>query len=218
MRLALFLCAALSAACFAATAYVVPRVGDDIPIHWGIDGQPDGYGSPLVGLLILSATVFLLPLFIAAVQRLDPRREHLERSMPSIARLLVAISAFMALLHALVIQSAFTHEMPSMRGLAGGMGLLMIVLGNELPKLRSNHVTGIRTSSTLSSERVWHRTHRVGGLVVAAGGVVIVMGALLLPSTPAIIFAHVVMLASLIAPAVLSHTYAKQEPGQAPES
>jgi uncharacterized membrane protein len=46
----------------------------------------------------------------------------------------------------------------------------MIVLGNFLGKIRRNFWLGIRTPWTLSSDIVWERTHRLGGWLFVASG------------------------------------------------
>ena len=46
-----------------------------------------------------------------------------------------------------------------------GIGLLFIVMGNYLGKVRKNFFLGIRTPWTLASDEVWNRTHRLGGRI-----------------------------------------------------
>ncbi|MGE5392681.1 MAG: SdpI family protein, partial [Candidatus Saccharibacteria bacterium] len=55
------------------------------------------------------------------------------------------------------------------------IGLLFILLGNYMGKLKKNWFIGIRTPWTLSSENVWNRTHRVGGRLMAFFGVVVIV-------------------------------------------
>lgn len=56
-------------------------------------------------------------------------------------------------------------------------GVLFVVLGNVMGKLRPNWFVGIRTPWTLSSKRSWTRTHAVGGRVfMIIGAVFIVAG------------------------------------------
>jgi uncharacterized membrane protein len=59
------------------------------------------------------------------------------------------------------------------------IGLMFIVLGNFLPRLRSNWWMGVRTPWTLESERVWRETHRMAGWTFVAGGAVAVLAVLL---------------------------------------
>lgn len=49
------------------------------------------------------------------------------------------------------------------------------MLGNLLPRFRSNFFFGIRTPWTLSSDTVWTRTHRVGGYVMVLIGLLLVL-------------------------------------------
>ena len=55
----------------------------------------------------------------------------------------------------------------------------MAVLMPVLPRARPNWMFGIRTPWTLSNERVWERTHRFGGYLMFAAGVVVLVGALI---------------------------------------
>lgn len=52
-------------------------------------------------------------------------------------------------------------------------GVLFLVLGNVMGKLRRNAMVGIRTPWTLRSERVWDQTHRWGGKAMVLGGLVL---------------------------------------------
>lgn len=51
-------------------------------------------------------------------------------------------------------------------------GLLMVALGNVLPKLPRNGLVGIRTPWTMADPGVWERTHRLGGYLLTAAGLV----------------------------------------------
>jgi uncharacterized membrane protein len=52
------------------------------------------------------------------------------------------------------------------------VGVMLVVVGNVLPQARPNWFFGIRTPWTLSNDRVWERTHRVGGYLMVAAGIV----------------------------------------------
>jgi uncharacterized membrane protein len=65
--------------------------------------------------------------------------------------------------------------------IGSGAGLLLMVLGNLMTKLRPNWFFGIRTRWTLESRDIWIKTHRLGGRLMMAGGVCILIFGLLLP-------------------------------------
>jgi uncharacterized membrane protein len=53
--------------------------------------------------------------------------------------------------------------------------VLFIVIGNLLPRARPNWFVGIRTPWTLSSDRVWEKTHRFGGHVFVVVGILMIL-------------------------------------------
>jgi uncharacterized membrane protein len=53
------------------------------------------------------------------------------------------------------------------------MGVLFLVIGNLLPKCRQSYTMGIKLPWTLNNEENWNKTHRFGGKVWVAGGIVI---------------------------------------------
>jgi len=54
--------------------------GEKIPVHWGIDGEPDRYGSKLEGLFLLPGISFFLLILFSFLPLLEPRRMHLWKS------------------------------------------------------------------------------------------------------------------------------------------
>ena len=56
----------------------------------------------------------------------------------------------------------------------GGLGLVFLVLGNYMPRIKQNYTFGCRTPWALNDEHNWNRTQRMGGIVF------VVMGAVLL--------------------------------------
>jgi len=55
-------------------------------------------------------------------------------------------------------------------------GLLFIGVGILCENTRRNWFIGIRTPWTLSSDKVWDKTHRVGGKLFKIAGVIAIVG------------------------------------------
>lgn len=80
-----------------------------------------------------------------------------------------------------------------------GIGWLFVVIGNLMPKLKSNPWAGIRVRWTMEDPEIWYRTHRMAGRLWIAGGLVLAIAPLLLPfRTVLVIFWPDIALLSLI--------------------
>jgi uncharacterized membrane protein len=58
------------------------------------------------------------------------------------------------------------------------LGLIFIFAGFMMRQAKRNFFIGIRTPWTLSSDRVWDETHRLGSILFIASGVLALLGAL----------------------------------------
>ncbi len=211
MKRTLLLCAMISAVALAGSAYAWPHLDPIMPMHWGAGGEANGFAPRGVGVILLPAMAFLMPLLVAGILRLDPRQDHIEASMPALRTLSVAFSAFLACVHGLVLHAALHDGALSVRALFVAMGALFVAFGSALPKLRSNYFAGIRTPWTLQSERVWERTHRSGGRSFAAAGVAVALVGLLFPPAWALGLSFFALAVGTTAPVVLSYVYWKDE-------
>lgn len=146
-----------------------------IPVHWGVNGQPDRYGSKFEGLLSIPlVSCFLLALFLA-IPWLEPRRLNLERSQKAYKAITIALFLFMLIIQGMMVFSALGHRFDITHIVPTGVGLLFLLIGNYMGKMRSNFFMGIRTPWTLSSDLSWNKTHRLGGKLFAGFGVLMMI-------------------------------------------
>ena len=85
------------------------------------------------------------------------------------------------MIQAVTIASALGQPVDVAMAMPALIGMLFIVIGNVLPKMRWNYVVGVRTPWTLADEGVWDRTHRFAGWVMVLAGGSTTLGAFLLP-------------------------------------
>lgn len=143
--------------------WVYPDLADTFPVHWNVDGLPDRF-APKSQLLWLAGLVLAIPLFMDILPRFDPRRKNYDYFSTSYQYMKLGITVFMAFIMVLSIQAGRSQDqILSTRAMMVGMGLMFMILGNYLTKVRSNWFVGIKTPWTLSSDEVWRKTHRVGG-------------------------------------------------------
>ncbi len=161
------------------SAWAWGQLPDDaqMPIHWGIDGQADGFAPKGIALALLPLTGLLLLGLFAVLPSIEPRRTNFERSMKLYSVVWIGVMALLVAIHVAMIAVALGNDLPMDRLVVGGVGLMFVAIGNFLPKTRSTFLMGIRTPWTLTSERSWAKTHRLGGFgFVALGLLMIGMG------------------------------------------
>ena len=156
----------------AASAVLWTNVPDDarIPVHWGIDGTPDRFGGKLEAALTTPGIALLLFAILALAPHFEPRRRHLLQSARAFAAIWIALAILLTGIHIGIVLIGLGVDLALHAVVAAFIGALFLVIGNYLGKTRSTFVLGIRTPWTLSSDRVWDRTHRLGGRLFMLAG------------------------------------------------
>lgn len=83
-------------------------------------------------------------------------------------------------------------------------GLILVGVGDLLPRTRPNLVIGIRTARTLSNRQLWIQTHRIAGYVAVGLGMVIAITGLFLPGP---MMRYVLDPAAMLSLAILAGSY-----------
>ena len=143
-----------------------------IPFHWNIKGEVDNYASKSLGLLMGPGMIIFLTLLLAIIPRFEPRLENLQQSQKAYKAVWGGVMLMLFALHLISVSAALGYEENMPMLMAFLMGFLFIAIGNYLGKIRSNFIFGIRTPWTLSSEVAWNKTHRLGGWLFFATGLV----------------------------------------------
>jgi len=215
-----------------ATLAALILLPERVPMHWNLAGEVDRWGSKYE-LLFLPALQLLLAGFAPLWPRLDPARRGPWRVWPAV----VAATAWVLTLTQLAVlylvwsavrggapepASATPGQAaePALRVLWAAVGLALILLGNLLPKAPQNWVFGVRTPWTLSSKKSWQVTNRLGGYVLVAFGLLLVLLAISYPNPWAVLTAVGALLLAMLYLVWLSYRIWREEqatpPGEEP--
>jgi uncharacterized membrane protein len=184
---------------FVASAIVYRRLPETIPTHFDASGNPTGWSSRFFG-------AWMVPLFLVGMWGLfrvlpaiDPRGTNYAKFGGAFEGIIVSIMLFMLGMHVIVLRASLGYPVAMQRVIPIGLGALLVAIGNLLPRARPNWFIGIRTPWTLSSDRVWEKTHRFGGRMFVAGGLLILITALFwVQWAHAVLFAVMVLVASSV--------------------
>lgn len=165
---------ALLALSFAASVYFYLHFPERVATHWNLAGEPDGWSGRAFGAFFFPPLLLGMYLLFVFLPRLDPKKERYAEFAKPYAVFRNAILAIMALIYFVTSLNNLGFNLDVGVWTAGAIGVLFIILGNYLGKLKMNWFVGIKTPWTLSSEAVWNKTHRVGGWAFVLAGLVMI--------------------------------------------
>ena len=153
------------------------KLPESMPIHWGVNGEVNGWSSK-------PFAVFVLPLLILALHGVcifaSGKDFRNKKQNPKVMRLVLWICPLLSVMaNSLTYAVALGKEINVLFVVSLTMGALFVLIGNYLPKCQQNRTVGIRIIWTLKNEANWNATHRFAGKVWVIGGLLLMASSLL---------------------------------------
>lgn len=180
---------------------------EQVPIHWGVNGEVDGWASKPVAVFLLPAVMLAVQWLCVVATTLDPKGKN-AASGKMMGLVLWIIPMLNLFLHVMVYLAAFERGVNAAVVLPLIFGVMFVAIGNYLPKCQQSYTMGIKLPWTLNDEENWNATHRVAGRLWVAGGL-LCMPCALLPATAAFIAMMVVLVVMCAVPTVYSYRFYK---------
>lgn len=174
--------------------WVLPQMPATVPTHWNVQGQIDGWGPGWVNAVMPVALAWGLYWGMVLLPLVDPKRTSYAKFGGSLRLIRWGVVLFALVLHVCLVLVSLGHPVDVPLVIRLSVALLFVVLGNEMGRLRQNFFVGIRLPWTLANEENWNRTHRLGGRIWVAGGLVQVIAAFLPGTWGAIVFFTVLVM------------------------
>lgn len=188
---------------------IYPELSERVPLHFGLDGKPDRYGSKeelVWAVLLLSIVTISIYYLIKFLPRIDPKKTA-GYSAEAFKKIAFALLILLSGIQFFVINASITGSFGLDKLLFPFLGLFFTYLGNIMHSIKPNYFVGIRTPWTLENEDTWRATHQLAGKIWFAGGILITMATLFLPiKSGFVIFISGVVVMALV-PVVYSYLY-----------
>ena len=151
------------------------QLPEEIPTHFNLLGQADGYNHKMSAIFGLPTLMLLMHWLLLFLMIKDPKSSNISSK---IQLLIYWIIPFVSCLSMISIYGA-SLGYSMMSGILAQifMGVIMIVIGNYLPKTRRNYIIGIRLPWTLENDENWSKTHRLAGKIWVLGGLLLFLNA-----------------------------------------
>ncbi len=184
------------------------KLPDTFAVHWGPSGEADGFASKAIG-------VFLLPILLEAlfwlcliVTAKDNKNTGQNRKAETLVIWIVPVISLVV--GVIIYGTAWGVNIGVPAVMCWFFGIMALVFGNYMPKIKHNHTIGIKIKWTLNSEENWNATHRFAGKVWFICGLLILFCAFLPPVILAIVF-FVLVAVIVVLPMIYSYNYNKKE-------
>lgn len=154
----------------------------EIPVHYSFDGMADRFASKLsVEALLLCSLGYcgcllgvLLRKMVLAMGKTQ-ENNNTQTTAKLMAYNQTFLTIFFSALSLYFISAMLQNSVPNtlfiLRTAYLVLSVLLIIIGNYLPKLKKNRVTGVKTKYSQSSDDAWMKSQRFGGRLLVIGGI-----------------------------------------------
>jgi uncharacterized membrane protein len=210
VRTAEIIVIAIVALSFIVGIYFYGKMPARMASHWNVRNEVDGYMSRFWGLFLMPIIGLGLVLLFIAIPRIDPLKHNIEHFRRYFDSFIVLLFLFLVYIYLVTILWNLGRRFILIQLLAPALATLFFVAGVLVEHAKRNWSVGIRTPWTLSSERVWDKTNKLGGLLFKIAGV-LCLGAIPFPDQ-AIYFILVPILLVVAVMIVYSYVEYQREP------
>ncbi|AKB52047.1 membrane protein, putative [Methanosarcina barkeri str. Wiesmoor] len=161
---------------FIVSIYFYPLVPESMATHWNSQGEVNGYMPKFQGLFFMPLLITGLAVFYLAIPKIDPMKVNILKFGKYHEKFIIFLILFLLAVHLQILLWNAGIQINPNAVLPVGIGLLFYYIGILMEHAERNWFIGIRNPWTLSSDRIWKKTNRLGGKLFRVAGIVAVLG------------------------------------------
>lgn len=194
-------------------------LNDTIPTHFGIDGQPDQYGSKYF-ILIFPLIMTLIGIAMLLVSKYGKVSENYQKYM-LLTGVIIEVIFNILLVMFIVFALSYVEDAPAFdisKIMLPLLGLMFIIMGNFMPKIEKNRTLGVKTGWSMYNETTWQKTHRFAGFAGIIVGILCIILSLFFKEMINFIILMSLVFIFVISTTIASYIYYKEEKERETES
>jgi uncharacterized membrane protein len=163
-------------------AFTWNEIPQTIPIHFGISGKADKFGSkdeifaaPAVLTIVGIAMYFILQ----NIYKIDPKKKYTATTSAVLAKLSIVMIILLCAVSLAIIYWSVKGKMEGLPVLFCGLSLFFAYIGNLMHSIKPNYFAGFRVPWALENEENWRKTHQLASKIWFTGGLTLAIVSLL---------------------------------------
>ncbi|MFA5406207.1 MAG: SdpI family protein [Candidatus Nanoarchaeia archaeon] len=196
-------------ASFITSAVLYPSAPALMASHWDINGNVNDYLPKFWGLFIMPLVSLGLLLLFRFIPLIDPLKKNVAKFRGYFNNFIIIIILFLLAMYVITLLWNYGIIINITYAVVPALAVLMYYTGVLLEHAKTNWFIGIRTPWTMSNDRVWNHTHKLGAKLFKISSLVVLLG--LLATNWAIIILLVTIITMTIYLVAYSYYDYKQE-------
>lgn len=150
------------------------QLPDTLATHFGTDNTANGWSSKLMSVVGIPVFLTLAQMFVSIVTANDPKRKNIDDKFMGLILWIVPVCSLFCCLTIYARALDYPVDVAMIGNIL--VGVIFIVIGNYMHKIKQNFTVGIKIPWTLYSEENWNRTHRLSAWLWIFSGIIFMIG------------------------------------------
>lgn len=151
------------------------KLPNPMATHFNFNNEADGFSSKFFAVVGLPVFMLFVHLISVTVVLKDPKKENISNKVFNLVLWIVpCVSIF-------VNTFLYTYNLGMETNISMFanifLGIVFVIMGNYIPKVRQNYSIGITVPWTLANEDNWNKTHRLAGVLWVICGILFILSA-----------------------------------------
>lgn len=176
MKLKTWMVISLVVLSFLLSAYFYPQLPGNVASHWGTSGEVNDYLPKFWGAFLVPLINLIVAGILILGPKIDPLKKNIKLFRKEYFSFVIVIIVFLIVIQTHMLLWNVGYQFSIYRVLPLALGFLFFFIGLLLEKSKRNWFIGIRTPWTMSSDKVWKKTHNLGGKLFKISGGICAIG------------------------------------------
>ncbi len=181
-----------------------------VPSHWNINGEVDSYSGPLAAAFLVPVLMVVMYISFLLMPYFDPKKDQYINFAPVYHKFKELILSFLFILYLMTGLNGLGYKINIGMYVPLMIGVMFIVIGLLLKKIKMNWFLGFRTPWTMSSEKVWDKTNKLGSQIMMISGVLMASTGFISNTFKIIMFILAILLLVFVLPVYSYFLYRRE--------